>query len=380
MKHCPKCNYEIPDSIHFCPRCMYEYPKREVISKVKVDKKKPALVIALFIVAIIIIILTVIFIKGKINTEHKGEENVAVSQNQSIEDVPFIERLKYDYRNSLKKFEEVKDTFGEETDSTYWEEKKECTVYTFDNTMVCVNEAGYISEISVSYTMYGNSEGRGIFGIDDKSDKEEVLAVLGIPDEKIEEDEWYYLIEDKSNTALIIYFDRDKQVANLNYLKKYIDQETRKVPYSATVNTFDGTIEDIPYNDSFTYDLRDYLVRYEDVKKDFGEETDTVLLPDNKTAHEHGIITAYVNEEGSITNLLVHYMNGMNPNNCGILGIGNQTTKEEVLSILGEPNSRYGADEWVYFITKEGEVPNLVLYFGEDSLVEEFEYYNVSKD
>lgn len=381
MKRCPNCDNSIPDEAHFCPRCLYQYPKEDVVIRSGEKQKKR---IYPFVLLGVGLCLTMLIggILIKRNIADKGNFDDKVSQEKVDQyyrrgiEIPYVERIRYDYRDALGAYEDVKDVFGEETDSTYWE--GQFTVHTYGNTEVSVNDEGNVQKIFVNYSLAGNEQHSGIYGIDNLSVRSGDIGSLGQPDKEYGDNEWHYYFEENNYATLVIWFDDNDRVSSMKYYRVYDDAQADK---KADGETYHDTIDqsaknpvDIPHNERITYDLRNDLVSYSEVKREFGKLEDTLVIENGMIVYDHGDVTAYVDEEGQIQEIYIHYQGGKNLLGCGIYGIDNETTKEDVKNVFGDTHRQNGADEWVYYID-EIDVLTLEIFFGSDDLVEEIRFY-----
>lgn len=205
MKNCPKCGYELYDGAHFCPKCMYEYPRVEIKMTPSRSKKKPKYIVVL----LLILFATLIVIWGN-NTESdftvSGEnENQGSTPEIFMDEQTAIknEDIEYDFRDDLTTYEEVKERLSVSP------------IVEFD-----VDDYGNVVSICLNYENADEASKKkyGIHGINGETTTDEVIAILGVPEQNYGETEYTYMFRGMAGMpSLIITFDDNGIVQDLLY-------------------------------------------------------------------------------------------------------------------------------------------------------------------
>ncbi len=128
---------------------------------------------------------------------------------------------------------------------------------------------------------------------------------------------------------------------------------------------------------SYQIECGDMFMSYDELQLILGEETREVKFEGVYEIHTHGVLAVGVNENGDVQYLCVDYSDVSQDHVYGIMGIGCGTSREDTKLLLGMPRQEYGDSELIYDFYREEEPYHtyLHLYFDENGMVEQWEYY-----
>ena len=203
MKHCPKCGYELHDSVHFCPKCMYEYPRVDMkTTPSRRTRETKYMLILLLILSVAIIANRINSKKNDVNDE---QENQVTMPELFMDEqtAPKNEDIAYDFRDDLTIYENVKERLSVSE------------IIEFN-----VDEYGNVESIYLNYenASEDNRKKYGIHGINGVSTKSDVITILGTPEQNYGETEYMYMFRGMIGMpSLVITFDDNGVVQDLMY-------------------------------------------------------------------------------------------------------------------------------------------------------------------
>lgn len=136
------------------------------------------------------------------------------------------------------------------------------------------------------------------------------------------------------------------------------------------------TGEDIPYNPSIVYELRNALSDYESVRTIFDMEPQDTYEDSYYTYYQFGSAVLYTKDD-EVKQVYVNYSNAdyTEKTQYGIYGFNGFSTRQEVYEIMGEPDN-YGEPQWIYRFDGVYEMPILCITFDENDKVKELCLYH----
>lgn len=158
------------------------------------------------------------------------------------------------------------------------------------------------------------------------------------------------------------------------------DREGNEVPsveeLQKTVDENFRTGEDIPYNPSIIYELRNALSDYESARAIFDREPQETYEDSEYNCYLFGCALLYVQDE-EVKQVYVDYSDAEDTEKMqyGIYGFNGFSTREEVYEIMGEPDN-YGDPQWLYRFDGVYEMPILSITFDESDNVKELYFYH----
>lgn len=222
---------------------MYEYVRLEIEDREENDirKKRVPIVTGILIVVIIAVLrlnvkaIEVYSRQQNVESEEQAEtaEKTEIDDKEDVEqstqleqvfrageDIPHSADILYDFRGELSDYETICEMLSRESEESY--QDGEYTIHNFGSVQIDVGENQNVESVYIEYSNADESVKMqyGIWGINGKSNEEDVLEMLGEPEQKLG-NQWLYRFEGLMGMPeLNVTLDENNTVTALQYYNR----------------------------------------------------------------------------------------------------------------------------------------------------------------